>query len=330
MLKDDYKYMISIISTLIAVIISSCISTSIFQILFIFIFVLICYLIISNLNNYKKWKKILIFASCIFEAFIIIYSISAIGSVGSFLSNIVDFFIRDESNNTELSINDTSVNNLYLDINEQVSQIMTEIGEMNHDIANLDYSIEDLNTNVVKMDENIYEMANNLGNPYIRDIDDNEVDKFLQLIEKYFNEKKDSFSDLQTDPYLIELFYKMYISNEPYYYCNIIKAFNEFGIDTEKYDISENDLFVWDIEILYITYNMKNSILNELESDEIIDKKEFKYNDFRVDMNRYSDTFNYDNWQRTYTECTMKQIDKWLNNIINVYYKKLIMNFSNE
>lgn len=47
-------------------------------------------------------------------------------------------------------------------------------------------------------------------------------------------------------------------------------------------------------------------------------------------MNRYSDTFNYDNWQRTYTECTMKQIDKWLNNIINVYYKKLIMNFSNE
>ena len=75
---------------------------------------------------------------------------------------------------------------------------------------------------------------------------------------------------------------------------------------------------------------MKNSILNELESDEIIDKKEFKYNDFRVDMNRYSDTFNYDNWQRIYTECTMKQIDKWLNNIINVYYKKLIMNFSNE
>lgn len=199
----------------------------------------------------------------------------------------------------------------------------------------IDKSIEGMNGNITKMDENIYKLANNLGNPYINNVDENEVSIILQQIEKEYNDYNnenddDYFLDLKLDPYLLEIFYKMYISEKPYYYCNIIKAFKEYGIDDEKINIDENDLLIWDIERLYATYNMKNSIINELGSDEIIDEKIFKYNDFRASVNRYSDTFDYGSWRRYFIERTAKDIDDILNTTIMNYYKKFIINFSTE
>ena len=332
MLKEDYKNLISVISTLIVVIISSCIYKPIIQILFICIFILICYLLFTNLNNKKKWKQIVIGICCVFECWILIYSIASSGSISNFFYRIGDFFIREEiyaelDNNSDGNLGSSAAEN------EQILEIKKSIESLNGNIMEIDKSIEGINGNITEVDENIYKLANNLGNPYINNADENEVSIILQQIEKEYNNYNNEhdynfFLNLKSDPYLLEIFYKMYISETSYYYCNIIKAFKEYGIDDEKINIDENDLLIWDIERLYATYNMKNSIINELASDEIIDEKIFMYNDFKARVNRYSDTFDYGDWRRYFTECTAKQIDNWLNTTIMNYYKKFIMNFS--
>lgn len=312
MSKDDYKYLISIISTLIVTVISSCIFQPLIQILFIFIFILICILSFSNLNHKEKRKQIFLVIGCVIECLIIAYSIATIGSISSFFEHIGNFFIHSSIDNNDFADS--------LEVfNEQVLEIKK--------------SIEGMNGNITEIDESIYMLANELGNPYVNAVDENEVSEILQQIENEYDNydgDDDFFLDLKTDPYLIELFYKMYIAYEPYCYCNIVIAFNEYGVNIEKLGISENDLLIWDIEMLYNTYNIKKSIANELESEEIINKKEFMYNDFRVNMNRISDTFDYGNWRKYYTNCTPKQIDDGLNDTIMMYYKKFIINFTTE
>ncbi len=78
--------------------------------------------------------------------------------------------------------------------------------------------------------------------------------------------------------------------------------------------------------ICHLRHEKSNMANFSNESQEI----QFKYNDNRVNMAKYSDTFDYGNWRRNYAEYTAEEVDERLDDIIMAYYKKFIINFSVE
>ena len=286
-----------------------------FQLIFIIIFVIICCLGFSYINDSSKQKKRLLILSCTIEAVILCFSIISQGSFNRFCKQIMDFFVKSHEKSIEYVIKDPE--SYFNEFSSQLKSINEKIDDTNFNIENLDNNVNLITQNLEKIQ-------------YNENIDEIESADILQLMKDRFEEHRNQFPNLITDIYSIELFYKAFISENAYYYCNILDAFNKYGINTDKFDITENTLFIWDIEKLYMTYNMKASLANELESDEIFEERFFYYNDYKVKLNRFSDTFDYGTWRRHYTNKTPKKIDEMLNKSIMVWYQKFIINFSTE
>lgn len=307
MKESDKKNIIIILATLVTSILSLGIFNLLFQLIFIIIFVIICCLGFSYINNKSNIKRNFLILSCAAEVIILCFSISNQGSFFSFYKQITNFFVASHEKSD-------------FDFNEFGNQL-----------KNIDEKIDDTKDNIQNIDNNLNSITYNLDKiHYNQNIDEVESADILKLIKDRFKEYSDRFPTLITDIYSIELFYKAFISESPYYYCNILDAFNNYGINTDKLGINENTLFIWDIEKLYMTYNMKTSIANELESDKIFDIKIFKYNEYKVKLNRFSDTFDYGDWQKYFTDKTPKQIDDLMNKSIMTLYKKFVINFSIE
>ena len=253
--------------------------------------------------------------SCTIEAVILCFSIISQGSFNRFCKQIMDFFVKSHEKSIEYVIKDPE--SYFNEFSSQLKSINEKIDDTNFNIENLDNNVNLITQNLEKIQ-------------YNENIDEIESADILQLMKDRFEEHRNQFPNLITDIYSIELFYKAFISENAYYYCNILDAFNKYGINTDKFDITENTLFIWDIEKLYMTYNMKASLANELESDEIFEERFFYYNDYKVKLNRFSDTFDYGTWKRYYTNKTPKKIDEMLNKSIMVWYQKFIINFSTE
>ncbi len=314
MKENDKKNIIIILATLVTSILSLGIFNLLFQLIFIIIFIIICILGFSYINNKSKKKRNLIILSCTIEVIILCFSISNQGSFFSFYEQIKGFFVTSNDISSE-------------DIIALSSDFKLYFNELDNQLRSIDAKIEDTKDNIQNIDNSVNLITYNLDKFHFnQNIDEIESADILKLIEEH----NDKFSNLITDIYSIELFYKAYISENPYYYYNILDAFNKSGINTDKLGINENTLFIWDLEKLYMTYNMKNSIANELESDEILEERNFLYNDYKVNLNRYSDTIDYGTWKRYYTNKTPKQIDDLFNKSIMVWYKKFVINFSTE
>lgn len=87
---------------------------------------------------------------------------------------------------------------------------------------------------------------------------------------------------------------------------------------------------MWDVEKLYIYYNIKQENLKTSWLDENAMGGSYPYNDYKISMQKYSDTFDYGNWNATFKDYTVEKTDLLLDNYIMQYYKKFIINFSNE
>ena len=316
MKENDKKNIIIILATLVTSILSLGIFNLLFQLIFIIIFTIICCLGFSYINNKSKKKKNLLILSCTIEVIILCFSISSQGSFFSFYEQIKNFFVTSHESPSE------NVIALYSDFE-------LYFNEFGNQLKSIDEKIEYTKNNIQDIDNSVNLITYNLEKiHYNQNIDEIESADILKLMRDKFEEHSDKFPNLITDIYSIELFYKSCISENDYYYYNILDAFNKYGINTDKLGINENTLFIWDIEKLYMIFNMKTSIANELESDEIFEARIFKYNDYKVKLNRFSDTFDYGNWQKYYTEKTPKQIDELMNKSIMTLYKKFVINFS--
>ena len=157
--------------------------------------------------------------------------------------------------------------------------------------------------------------------------DPKEIGIIVHQIESYHKEYSDEFLNLETNNYEIELFYKMFLGDEIYYYHDIIKALEECGINCEQLSINEYDLMCWDIEELFATYNMKEDIQNDLNKKVFYTQKIFKYNDYKISISEYNDTFDYEGWTRSFENKTAEEINEKLNEVIMRYYKKFNKNF---
>lgn len=319
MTKDDIKTFLMIIATLIVPILSLGIISPLIKVIFVLIYICICFLLLSKLfANKLIIKNVIVYmASGIEILFIVIATLNA-GSISNYFERIKKIFVvsQETSSNNTIS-SDIGFESYYNNLSEQISKI--------------DENIENNNIYLEKLDNNLNTILDDSYSIYFADnIDQTQIDEIVKLIDEMYNDYIESFPNLRTDAYSLELFYKMYLAEEAYYYCNIMKALEEFGVDIEKLELKENTLFMWDIETLYITYNMQKKNFENMCSDENTMGESFIYNENRVTMQRYSDTFDYGNWRRSWENYTVAEIEEKLNNIILKYYKKFIINFSEE
>lgn len=147
-----------------------------------------------------------------------------------------------------------------------------------------------------------------------------------QKIDEELKEYSKSDSDLQTDRREVEIFYKMKISIEPYHYSDIIKAFEEKGINFKKLSIDENDLMCWDTQMLYANYQMQKEIKKDLNKNITYDKKFLRFDDYKITQSSYKDTLNYGGWQTNYSGSTAEEAYNKLDKTIMAYYNKFSMN----
>ncbi len=147
-----------------------------------------------------------------------------------------------------------------------------------------------------------------------------------QKMDEQIKEYSKSYSDLQADRKEVEIFYKMKISIEPYYYSDIIKAFEEKGINFKKLSIDENVLRRWDTQMLYANYQMQKEIKKDLNKNITYDKKSLRFEDYKMTQSSYKDTLNYGSWQTTYSGSTAEEVYNKLDETIMAYYDKFSMN----
>lgn len=152
-----------------------------------------------------------------------------------------------------------------------------------------------------------------------------EINIIKQSIETEYSDRFKTFQDFMSNETGIELFYKTTLSLQQYYYCNIIAAFDECGIDFLELGIDENKLMLWDTEMLYILYNIREDIREDIDEDTVFSKR-FLFNDYKVCTPDFDDTLDYGVWAYSYEEKTAKEIDSALSKNMEVYLKKLVKN----
>ncbi len=323
MLKEDWKNFLMIVATLFATILSFGASKPVFQLMFIIIFLAIYCIAVSFLNKKTYIKGFFLTIACLAEGAILFLFIASNGSVSGFFTRIKNLLVAQQEDSSVISTS------LEAQLEPYLNDFDAKIASIEQKIDNTNNNIEDLGDDMGTVTDSLNLITDNLENIYFNNnINDIEVNTILEQINKHYEENSSSFENLKTDLYSLQLFYKMYITDETYYYCNILKAFQEYGIDIEKLEINEYTLVVWDVQILFATYGMKKSHMANIdnESQEIT----FNYNNYRVNMTKYSDTFDYGNWRRNYTGYTTEEISERLDDIMMDYYRKFIINFSVE
>ena len=302
--KKDIHVLLQIYAPLIVSIVSLDIIKPSIQLIIIVIYSFINYFILSeHLKNEPNFRKFIIIMGFIAVLTLLISAINA-SSINRYFINKKNAFVMNQ-NSTDKSLNTSNVN-LASYIDKQANEIINKFKGTDNNIK-----ISDENTEF---------------SHYSKD----EINEIIGLIEKHSKEEADTFSDFKNDKYLIELFYKMFLSEKVFYYSNYIEAFKEYGINIDKFDLNENTLITWDMQILFATYNMRCDNIFNFNSDDFLDEITYNYNDYKVKTQKYSDTFDYSNWGRAFKETTAKNVDYDLNNYIVMYYEKFAINFKSE
>lgn len=161
--------------------------------------------------------------------------------------------------------------------------------------------------------------------------DEKEAEEALRYIEERWEtiEEKDrvDFDDLGTDRNQVELFYKIKISEGNYFYCNMIRAMEDYGIDCEGMGIDEHVLFGWDVDRLFALYDMRKGMESKLAEEELIEEWAEDYNDHRASVSGSSDVFDYGGWNRNYKDRNVRYIVNDLERTLVNYFTKFHKNF---
>lgn len=292
MKRDDWNIVIPVIATLVSAILSEVISNIFIKMIFIICIVADGIIFLSYQNNKSKWKKNLIIILSVINLLILFIIPVVKSSPMIYITHLIDYFESD-SKKTE---NDEST----ININSDLTEIKDRVNEISDNVEAYNFlKSKDDPEEVIEITEKIKEILD--GSEY--------------------------YDDLTTNKQKVQILYKMRLATSEYYYCNIIRAFEAYGIDCEEMSIDEYKLLLWDVERLYAIYNMKKSIQDDLDEGVFYEKKEFYYDDFRINMPRHSDTFDYGGWCEIYEDKTAEEINNYLDTYIMDYYKKFSLNF---
>lgn len=205
----------------------------------------------------------------------------------------------------------------------------TETSESNYiNYENLQKDYENLLTkfeaieqdyNRLSLQKNIYPSDSEIDDS-ISEADQLEIDEIIKRIndfrERHDSRKKDEFTYFEIDSYEIELMYKLFLSEEYYKYENIILAFEQYGVNCKELSINESLLELWDIEILYMYYN----IVDNAEDNEY---KGYYFNDYKMDK---IDTFDYEDHGMNYVNDSYEFIYQDMKERIHKIIRKMRRN----
>ena len=306
------KDFLNILTAMVAVVLTTGMPNAKWQIIFIIFYLIWIYLFSNYRGQTNLLKKIGCWITGIFCVAIIGFSIYGLGSIENYLKKVVNtFFDVKQNTNSQLS--------------EQYVEYFEDIEEQLIKAEDINEQLKKVNENINILDEDIGNLSNDIKVFYFvsNKWDHSQIDEILGILnEEYYPEE---FNDLRNNTYQIELYYKVRLSERKYYYYNVIQAFEKFGINCKKFNIDENDLLVWDLHRLYILYQMKDSIKEQLDSEKEFGKR-LNNEDFKIKKEEYGDSIYYKRWGRSYEEYTPKEIDKFLNDEIMDYYDKFMEN----
>lgn len=293
MKREDWGIVIPVIATLVSAILSEVISNIIIKMIFIICIVADSIIFLSYQNDKSKWKKNLIIILSVINLLILSIVPVIKSSPMIYITHLIDYFESDQKK-----------------------------AEIDESTINIDHNLTEIKDRVNELSDNV-EAYN-----FLKSKDDPEeaieiTEKIKETVDKY----PDNFVDLETSKQKVQLLYKMGLGSDEYYYCNIIRAFEAYGIDCEEMSIDEYKLLLWDVERLYAIYNMKKSIQGDLAEGVFYEEKEFPYDDFRMNMSKHSDIFDYEGWRLSYEDKTAEEVNNYLDNHITNYYKKFSLNF---
>ncbi|MEZ3504274.1 MAG: hypothetical protein K1W25_12620 [Lachnospiraceae bacterium] len=312
MKKEDYRDIFSVVAGLLTAVLSVNVQNAFMKITFIICYVVGYILFLKYLKDGVKWKKYIFVVLFAADGAILAISFVNVGSLKNYIIRLGEFFESEQEQEKEERADGGG--------SEEIAGWALETNQR----------IAAMNENLTAVNENISQLSDDVeAYQFIRSKEDQtEIDKVVQVIRDKYNDNSSYFPDLKTNKHDVELFYKMQLSEEAYYYCNIIKALEAYGIDCGQMSVNEYDLMLWDIEVLYAKYNMKESIQENLNKDISYEEKVFRYDDFKISMSEYSDILNYDDWRYTPKNVTAEEINELLNGRIMNYYTKFHMNFS--
>jgi len=331
MKKGYTEIVIPVLVTLLSTVISDAMPNYLLRLLFIALLTSGCILFLNYMDNRQTWKLILLsgmgVTACILLAVPVIQDKTAAG----YFSRVRDFFTEKEEPPSPSELYAEDICNRIEASGLAVTAKITETEESLQALYDKAQASEKAEQELESIAWGISALSESYGNHnFFYDLEDSEeVYEILGDIES--NNVDDDgewlFPSLTEERYEVELFYKMKLSSLPYAYCNIIKAFGEYGIDCETMDIDEYDLALWDTEMLFSIYNMKKVVEPYIFENSSQTEWHLKFNDNKMQTDGHKDNLDYKDWSFNYTDKPVGEMDGVLDNWINAYYKKFHINF---
>lgn len=251
------------------------------------------------------------FLAAVLVVFIVVY-----GIFPGFPSNLISWgkqAIQDQDNEvialTSKKIYQKSLN----DVNQSMGKLQDDIGQASAALTELNGFLE----------SEIFSYNSD------KETYSSEIEELLEGLADKAGEIDKDFPNIALDAETVELFYKTQLYDKVYHYSSFICAFEEYGIHCNSLDIDEYTLALWDVENLYIFYNMQKELEPDLIENRQYEEREFFFNSNRVDLNQYSDFLNYGN-QSIICEGKndAQQLEEIFRDYIMNFYKRFHLNFT--
>jgi len=329
--KKNILYILSILSAFFAVVLSEAMPNLTLKILFVICLSAGAICLLSYLNDREPRKKWAAVALAAVTVILLAIPLLRGGSLSDYFVIIGNYVMGKEE---AASLSDASVEKICDKLEETTDAVTGRIGDMEQGISDLRSEIMEYQA----LEQQIAEMAAeaSLLSTEQKELtflsqwtNQNEVNDIVEKIKEE-QEKEDgtlTFPDLLSDRHDVELFYKMLISNHTFYYCNIIQAFRIYGIDCDEMHIDEYTLMAWDSETLFALLSMRDKMELPTGEEETKEDWHLQFNDYKIEMEEYSDICEYGGWRMSYENQTASEVMESLNRRINSYYKKLHINF---
>lgn len=316
MKKDIVKNIVSLAGAVIAGIIAEAIPNVVLRLVFILFLFMTLIFYLQNSRMVSRWKDIAVGVTGAITVIILIVSI-VIGGTGNFWKQLQNFVAVDMNQEAESVV--------FSDGLKQIEEKIDDLSAAVNEYEKTERQINNMETELTKLSSGFgeYQFWNRKENQ-------KEIEEICEkiptlMIEK--DEEENLFPNLLQDKREVELFYKMRLSRGQYYYCNIIDAFKMHGIDCEEMSIDEYSLLLWDVEMLFATYSMRKDA-EELEKGVIFEEVVYHFDDYKIIMSEYSDTFDYGGWRQYFDNISADDVKEKLDSRIMEYYKKINMNFN--
>lgn len=320
MKKEELSTALGISTGLLSTIVSDLIADRILRIIFVVsIMSGVCTFFLFYDSGNKK-KKAVPGVCAVLSAVILVTAFFGNGvSAGDVIWHVGNFFKARPGAQDEYE-------KLYQETVDANQELEEFIETVNYD--SMSKNLKKIETDAAKLAESIHREQS------LKDKEDQkEIAAILLLIQEHSDAAYDNgslaFPDLKTDKEMVEFFYKMRLSEDTceYYYCNILKAMEGYGIDCEGFEIDEFTLAHWDTDILFMDYNMRKSLVMEQGENDEYEKDWPQFNDYKITIGEYSDSLDYKNWYIQFPDRKLSDMIKFRDDSILKYYNKFKRNF---